>query len=89
MRFSFLNGFIRGNIYGLTFLVTLSLSLSNGWFYTKVVAPESMVAPILRLPELTKAPTISKIATVGNKKSRPQAIPVSYTHLTLPTIYSV
>ena len=72
MRFSFLNGFIRGNIYGLTFLVTLSLS--NGWFYTKVVAPESMVAPILKLPELTKAPTISKIAAVGNKKSRPQAL---------------
>ena len=74
MRFSFLNGFIRGNIYGLTFLVTLSLSLSNGWFYTKVVAPESMVTPILKLPELTKAPTISKIAAVGNKKSRPQAL---------------
>ena len=74
MPFSFLNGFIRGNIYGLTFLVTLSLSLSNGWFYTKVVAPESMVTPILKLPELTKAPTISKIAAVGNKKSRPQAL---------------
>ena len=72
MRFSFLNGFIRGNIYGLTFLVTLSLS--NGWFYTKVVAPESMVAPILKLPELTKAPIISKIAAVGNKKPRPQAL---------------
>ena len=72
MRFSFLNGFIRGNIYGLTFLVTLSLS--NGWFYTKVVAPESMVAPILKLPELKKAPIISKIAAVGNKKPRPQAL---------------
>jgi hypothetical protein len=72
MRFSFLNGFIRGNIYGLTFLVTLSLS--NGWFYTKVVGPESMVAPILKLPELTKAPIISKIAAVGNKKPRPQAL---------------
>ncbi len=60
MRFCFLNGFIRGNIYGLTFLVTLSLSLSNVWFYTKIVAQESMVAPILKLPELTKAQTISK-----------------------------
>ncbi|MGY8884643.1 MAG: hypothetical protein ACKVKI_03935 [Flavobacteriales bacterium] len=38
------------------------------------MAPESMVTPILKLPELTKAPTISKIAAVGNKKSRPQAL---------------
>ena len=60
MRFCFLNGFIICNIYGLTFLVTLSLSLSNVWFYTKIVAQESMVAPILKLPELTKAQTISK-----------------------------
>ena len=33
-----------------------------------------MVAPILKLPELTKAPIISKIAAVGNKKPRPQAL---------------
>ena len=58
MRFCFLNGFIICNIYGLTFLVTLSLS--NVWSYTKIVAQESMVAPILKLPELTKAQTISK-----------------------------
>jgi len=60
MHFCFLNGFIICNIYGLTFLVTLSLSLSNVWFYTKIVAQESMVAPILKLPEMTKAQTISK-----------------------------
>ena len=58
MHFCFLNGFIICNIYGLTFLVTLSLS--NVWFYTKIVAQESMVAPILKLPEMTKAQTISK-----------------------------
>ena len=58
MRFCFLNDFIIYNIYGLTFLVTLSLS--NVWFYKKNVAQESMVAPILKLPELTKAQTISK-----------------------------
>ena len=60
MRFCFLNGFIICNIYGLAFLVTLSLSLSNRWFYTKIVAQESMVAPILKLPEMTKAQTTSK-----------------------------
>ena len=58
MRFCFLNGFIRGNVYSLTFLTTLSLS--NVWFYTKIVAQKSMVAPILKLPEMTKAQTISK-----------------------------
>ena len=73
MRFSFLNGFIRGSIYGLTFLATLSLSLSNGWFYTNVLAPESMMVPILKPPLLSKAPAISKITAVGNQKTRPQA----------------
>jgi len=60
MRFCFFNGFIICNIYGLTFLITLSLPLSIVWFYTKIVAQESMFAPILKLPELTKAQTISK-----------------------------
>ena len=73
MRFSFLNGFIRGNIYGLTFLATLSLSLSNVRFYTKVVAPEITIVPILKLPVLSKAPIISKIAAVDNQKKRLQA----------------